>query len=82
MILEFIVIELLTLPIGFSERKMVGHICQRMGYPQILKSLIGFQSSLSPPRKKPFEVFWGWWVLIEGSYTCYGKNMSFNMNLA
>jgi len=20
--------------------------------------------------KKPFEVLWGWWVIIEGSYTC------------
>jgi hypothetical protein len=20
--------------------------------------------------KKPFEAFWGWWVIIESSYTC------------
>ncbi len=23
-----------------------------------------------PTTEKSFEVFWGWWVIIEGSYTC------------
>jgi len=56
--------------IDFSEGRMVGHIVSKDGVATILEILIGFQSFLSPQQRKPYEVFWGWWATIEGSYTC------------
>jgi hypothetical protein len=56
--------------IGFSKRKMVGHSVSKNGVvidPEKLDRILKF---FFPTTKKPFEVFWGWSVIIKGSYTC------------
>ncbi len=56
--------------IGFLERKMVGHIVSKNGVAIDLEKFNKISKLPFLTTKKPFEVFWGWWAIIEGSYTC------------
>ncbi len=55
--------------ISFSEGKIVGHIVSKDGVTTNLEKFDRISKLPFPITKKPFKVFWGWWVIIEGSYT-------------
>jgi hypothetical protein len=55
---------------GFSKGKMVGHIVSKNGAIIDPEKLDRISKLPFPPQRKPFEVFWGRWVIIKGSYTC------------
>jgi hypothetical protein len=55
--------------IGFSKGNMVGHIVSKDGVTTNPKKLDRISKLPFPTTKKTF-CFWGWWVILEGSYTC------------
>ncbi len=56
--------------IGFLERKIIGHIVLKDGIAIDFEKLDRISKLPFPITKKAFRCFWGWWVIIEGSYTC------------
>jgi hypothetical protein len=56
--------------IGFSKGKMVEHIVLKDGVAIDPEKFDKISKFPFPTTEKSFEVFWGWWVIIEGSYTC------------
>ncbi len=63
-------LNLKKITIGFSERKMVEHIMLKDGVAIDPKKFDKISKLPFATTKKPFKVLWGWWVTIEGSYTC------------
>jgi hypothetical protein len=49
---------------------MVEHIVLKDGVTTDPEKFDKISKFPFPTTKKPFEVFWEWWVTIEGSYTC------------
>jgi hypothetical protein len=56
--------------IGFSKGKMIGHIVLKNGVATDLKKFDRISKFFFPITKKTLRIFWGWWVIIKGSYTC------------
>jgi len=56
--------------IDFSKGLMVEHIVSKDGVAIDFKKFNKISKLHFSTTKKPFEVFWGWWVIIESSYTC------------
>jgi hypothetical protein len=65
-----VTLSLEKITIGFSKGKMVGPIVSKNGVGTNPEKLDRISKLPFPTTKKTFEVFWGWWIIIERLYTC------------